>query len=414
MIMRVPTSKDGVARYRGPTSSEQYNTSEDEKYLEIVELYRQSNLNLQNLTEAHQIVLAENTSLHNYLMMLERKVVELEKQFDNIESSAPYDPIFSKTGFVQDMKTVYPNISQENGESGLRCDVDLNYRYATIPLIHQIPKTHTINENNNTVVIPNELKLKIGRTNTKGNVTDNDLYNCFNGNNDSYWQRTVSYNIADCPEYEDAIVEIELPSHLVNNLDINTIQIHPHPERGVQIKNVEIQYNNAWITIQGFIQPDLAAVNSNEYAPRKKWFFPSVPVQKIRITLLQKNPIDLKGKKVFVLGAQEIGVYLTMFEPGGGTILTPFNMEGIYNIESIEHIFLNRNAFGIDRNLDSLLEERIFEYEVLREEADGFLTPLTSKEWTGQSAERIWIRSKLLMYNGINPCLHAVRLNYSK
>lgn len=412
--MRMPTSKPGGAQFRGATSSSDYNKNEDDKYLELVELYRQSNLNIQNLSEAHQIVLAENTALHNYTMMLERRVVELAAQMDRIESAGSYDPIFFKTGFVQDMTTVYPNVSQENGETSLRCDVDLNYRYATVPLIHEIPKTLTINEKSGAVVVPSELKVQVGRTNTKGEVIDNNLFNAFNGDNESYWHRTVTYNIAECPDQEDVILEIELPSHLVNNLNINMIQVHPHPERGVQIKNVEIHYNSAWNSIQGFVQPDMAAVNSNEYSPRKRWFFPSVPVQKVRITLVQKNPLDIGGKKVFVLGAQEIGVYLTMFEPGGGTILTAFDMDGIYNIESVEHVFLNRNAFGIDRNLDQMMEGRVFEYELLREEADGFLTPLKNNEWSGQFAERIWVRTKLLMYNGVNPCLHAVRLNYSR
>jgi hypothetical protein len=412
--MRMPTSKASVARFRGPTSSHDYNQSEDDKYLDLVELYKQSNLNLQNLKEAHQIVLAENAFLQNYVMMLERKLEDLETKLNNIEASAPYDPIFFKTAFVQDMAVHYPNESQDNGDTNLRCDIDLQYRYATVPLIHQIPKTHIVNEKTDEIIIPNELVVKIGRTNTKGQVVDNDVFNCFNGDNESYWQRTVTYNIAECPEFEDVILEIELPSQLVNNLNINTIHVHPHPERGVQIKNIEYLYNNAWQTIPGFIQQDLLSINSNELAPRKRWFFPDVPVSKIRITLVQKNPLDINGKKVFILGAQEIGVYLSLFEPGGGIVLTPFEMDGLYNIESVEHIFLNRNAFGIDKNLDQLLEGRVFEYDILKETDDGILTPIQNTEWAGQMAKKLWVRTKLMPYNGVNPCLHAVRLNYSR
>jgi hypothetical protein len=412
--MRMPTSKGGGAKFRGPTSSQEYNQNEEDKYLELVELYKQSNLNLQNLTEAHQIVLAEHAAQQNYIMILERKMTSLEQQLSNIEASSPYDPIYFKTVFIQDMTTAYPNISQENGDTSLRCDVDMHYRYITVPLIHQIPKTHLINDKTGEVVIPNELQVSIGRSNTKGEVVDNNIYNAFNGDNVSHWQRTVSYSFAECPDQEDVILEISLPSHLVNNLNINTIQVHPHPERGVQIKNIEMKYQNAWQTIPGFIQQDLAAVNSNEYAPRKKWFFPDVPVQQIRITLVQKNPLDMNGKKVFVLGAQEIGVYLSIYEPGGGMILTPFDMEGLYNIESVEHVFLNRQTFGIDQNLDYLLEGRVFEYEILYETQDGMLTPIKNTEWAGQFAKRLWIRTKLMPYNGVNPCLHAIRLNYSR
>ncbi len=411
--MRMPTSKPNPAKFRGPTSSEAFNRSEDDKYLELVELYRQSNLNLQNLTEAHQIILAENGSLHGYISMLEQRITSLSAQMDRIEAASPYDPIFFKTGYTEDMRTVYPNLAQENGESGLRCDIDAAYRHATVPLIQRLPKTHTVNEKNGQVVVPSELRINLGRTNTKGEVVDNDVYNAFNGQNESFWQRTVTYSLNDCPAEEDVIVEIELPSHLVNNLNVNTIEINPHPERGVEIRNIEIHYNSAWQTIAGFNQPDLSAVNSNRYAPRKKWYFPNVPVQKVRITLVQKNAFDIAGKKVFALGAQEIGVALTQFEPAGGTVLIPFEMDGIYNIESVDHVFLNRDTFGIDRSLDHLMEGRVFDYEILREEADGFLTPLRNNEWSGQYANKLWVRTKLYLYNGVNPCLHAVRLNYS-
>ncbi|SFJ65692.1 hypothetical protein SAMN02799624_05411 [Paenibacillus sp. UNC496MF] len=410
--MRMPTSKGGGARFRGPTSSQAYNQNEDDKYLEMVELYRQSNQNLQSLTEAHQIVLAENTALGNYIMMLERRMGDLETKLLNMEASAPYDPIFFKTGFIHDMTAAYPNISQENGDTSLRCDIDMQNRCALVPLIHLIPKTHTVNEKTGEVVIPSELELKVGRTNTKGTVVDNNLLNCFNGDNESYWQRTVTYNFADCPDQEDVIIELTLPSHLVNNLNINEITIHPHPERGVQIKNVEIQYQNAWQQIDGFLQQDLAAISSYEYSPRKRWVFSSVPVQKIRVTLVQKNPLDINGKKVFILGAQEIGVFLSLFEPGGGIILTPFEMDGLYNIESVEHVFLNRTAFGID--LDHDLEGRVLEYDILKEMDDGMLTPIRNTEWSGQSAVRLWVRTKLIPYNGVNPCLHAVKINYSR
>ncbi|QHW35862.1 hypothetical protein GZH47_33775 (plasmid) [Paenibacillus rhizovicinus] len=414
--MRMPTSKGGGAQFRGPTSSHDYNTNEDDKYLEMVELYRQSNENLAQLTEVHQIVLAEHAAQQQYISLLESKMASMEEQLTGIEAVTPYEPIFSKSTFALNMKAKYPAAAQELADTALRCDVDPAYRLVTLPIIHQIPKTHLVNDKSGEIIVPSELKVKVGRTNTGGTVSDNDVINAFNGDNESFWQRKVSYDFSAAPDQEDAVLEIELPSHLVNNLNINTITIHPHPERGIQIQNIEMHYANAWQQIKGFTQDEISSIDTYEFAPRKKWYFPSVPVQKIRITLVQKNPIDLNGKKVFVLGAQEISVLLTMFEPGGGFILSPFSMDGIYNIESIDHVFLNRSAFSYDTKLDHLLDGAIYEYEVLKEEMDGTLVPLQSYEWTGQYARTLWVKTKLYPdpNNGVNPCLHAVRLNYSR
>lgn len=415
--MRMPTSSSGGARFRGPTSSHEYNVNEDEKYLELIELYKQATTTLASLTETHQVVLSEYATLHNYTKVLEDRLSSLEEQLKSLGSSAFMNGRFFKSKFVQDMSTNYPLAFQDEQVSIPRCEIDLQHRYATTPNIHKIPKTHIVDEQGNNF-IPSELKVKVGRSSTKGVVTDNDILNAFDGDSLSFWRRTVAYNSsADIPkDGEDVFLEIELPTHLVNNLNINTIVLHPHPERGVQIKNIEVHYNNGWETIKGFNQEEVSSIGNNDLAPRKKWFFPSVPVQKVRITLVQKYPTTVGSKTVYTLGAQEIGVYLSMFEPSGGMILTPIDMEGIYNIESVEHVFLNRSAFNYPLNMDHMLDGNIFEYELYIEEADKTLRPISNGDWTSQSAKRIWIKSHLYPdpYNGVNPCLHAVRLHYTK
>ncbi|WP_067923593.1 hypothetical protein [Alicyclobacillus shizuokensis] len=414
--MRMPTSKPGGARFRGPTSSHEYNQNEDDKYLELVELYQQSNKNLQDLQEAHRIVVAENAALQAYIQMLTDRIGTLEQKITDMQGALPYPPTFFQTSFVQQMATHYPNISQDNSDSTLRADMDTEYRYATLPMIAQIPKTYVKNDLTGEIIVPDELQVSLGRSNSGGTVVDTNVYEAFNGSDDTFWERVVTYDFSSCPDQEDVIMEITLPSHLVNNLNINTIVINPHPERGVQVANVEYLYEDAWQQIPGFQQNDLATISTALYSPRKKWYFPQVPVQKIRITLVQKTPIDLGGKKAFILGAQEIGVYLTLFEQGGGMVLTPFEMTGLYNIESVEHVFLNRGAFSFDQKLDNQLEGNIFDYEILKEEIDGTLTPLSGREWSGQFAQRLWVRTMLYPdpYNGVNPCLTAVRLNYSR
>ncbi|WP_458895446.1 hypothetical protein [Bacillus cereus] len=416
-VMRMPTSKSGGAKFRGPTSSQGYNENEDLKYAELLELYKQTNeLNI-TLKEAHQTVMMENLTLHNYVKILEDRMALIEKQLDTLSGPSIINKNFHKTAFVQDMKINYPKEFQNNQITIPRSEIDLQYRFATIPKIHQISKTHIVDINGKRI-IPSELKVQVGRTSKKGKVIDNNILNAFNGDNLSFWRRTVTYDSpTDVPQNgEDVVLEIELPLHLVNNLHVNTIAIHPHPERGIQIKDIEMHYNDGWRTIQGFHQNEITSIASENHAPRKKWFFPSVPVQKIRITFVQNYSINVDGKTIFTLGAQEIGLFLTTFETSGGMLLTPFNMEGVYNIESVEHVFLNRGAFSYPKNMETQLNGAIYEYEVYVEDNDYTLRPLLNADWKNQIAERVWIKTHLHPdpYNGVNPCLHAVRLHYTK
>lgn len=415
--MRMPTSKSGGASFRGPTSSNEYNVNEDQKYLELIELYKQSNTTLLHLKEAHQVVLFENAALHDYAKMLEDRMADLEARLDSLGNNSFMNGRFFKTSFIQDMTLRYPREFQDQQVSTPRGQIDLQHRFATTPQIHQIPKTHIVDDVGN-YIIPSELKVKVGRNSNKGTVVENDILNAFNGDNLSFWRRSVTYDSpADIPvNGEDVVLEIELPTHLVNNLNINTVIVHPHPERGIEIQNIEVHYNNGWQTIKGFKQNEMTSVPNDEHSPRRKWYFPSVPVQKLRVTLVQHHPMNVGGKTVFTLGAQEIGVYLSMFEPSGGMILTPFDMDGIYNIESVEHVFLNRNAFSYPTNMDHMLDGNIFEYEVYVEEPDQTLRPILNSDWSSQTATRVWIRTHLYPdpHNGVNPCLHAVRLHYTK
>lgn len=414
--MRMPTSRSGGARFRGPTSSHEYNQNEHAKYLELAELYKTVYENYQALKEAHQIILHENNAFHNYAKMLEQKIKDLELKIQYLEDNLPNKPVFFKTAFVQDMTTKYINPVQDEGDTSSRCEINDYYRFVTLPIAQQIPKTHMINHLTQQAVIPKELKVSISRTNEGGEVIDNDIYNAFNGDNHSYWQRLVTYDINEAPEEEDAIIEIELPTRMVNNLNVNTIYVHPHPERNIVIENLEVEYNNSWEQVKGFHQQDVSFVDQNQHSARSAWFFPSIPVKKIRLTLKQKNPIQVNDKKIFVLGAQEIGVYLTLFEKGGGIVLTPFEMDGLYNVEYVEHIFSNQGAFSFDNRLNHQLEGNLFEYDLLKEEQDGMLVPLSHSEWSGLYARRIWVRTRLFLdpYNGVNPCLHAIRLHYSR
>lgn len=416
--MRMPTSKSGGAKFRGPTSSHAYNENEDQKYLDMIELYKQSNDNKTELKEAYEIILNEHIALNDYVDMLENRLLSLEGKLDSLGDQAWYNGKFSKTSFVDQMTTKYPNPIQEDSSTSPRCEVDHQYRYVTLPMVHKIPKTHAIGKDGK-AVIPSDLQINVSRTNTEGTVIENDVLHAFNGNNNSYWKREVSYPMAAAPAKEDAIIEISLPLKLVNNLNINTIQVHPHPERGVEITNIELHYNNSWEQVKGFEQEDTAAVNSKIYSPRRRWHFPNKPVQKIRVTLTQKKAIDVEGQKVFVLGAQEIGIHLSVFEPSGGFVLSPFDMStvGMYNIENIDHVFLNRKAFSYDVNLDNMLENNIFDYEILVDQG-GMLVPLENDEWENQTAKTLWVKTQLYAdpepSNGVNPCLHAVRVNYSK
>ena len=419
--MKMPISKPGGAQFRGPTSSHQYNDNEDKKYLDLIELYKQNKINDYELKEAMKYVLYENHALSQYVNMLENRLQTLEDRLESLGGSSWWNGHFFKTSSIENMTTTFPNILQDQDTKTARCNIQSDYRFATLPIIHEIPKTHQIGKNGETI-LPKELDFQIGRTNQEGNVIENDITFAFDGKETTHWRREVIYddeNSTEVPESEDLILEITLPLHMINDLNINTIYIHPYPEYGVHVKNIEVHYNNAWQTIKGFQQEDLASSYHHQRSPKRKWYFPSIAAQKVRITLEQHQSFIKNGKRIFVLGAQEIGIYLSTFENDDSIILTPFDMKdvGLYNIESIEHVFSNRQAFSYTEAQSNELEGNIYEYEIMIEQ-NGILVPITNTEWSNQTATTLWVKTYLRpdpnSHNDVNPCLHAIRMHYTK
>lgn len=402
--MRIPTSKTGGARFRGPTSSHEYNQNESQKYLELMELYKVSHEIQTRLQAAHETVVQENASLHQYVQLLEDRLATIEAQLTHLGDSVFLNGRFSRTSFVSQMLV----------EKGIH---DEAYRLVTLPKIQEIPKTHVVTETGD-YFLPSELNIQVGRRHDKGYIEENEWTNALNGDPTTCWRRTVTYDSPqDVPENgEEVVVEIELPLKLVNNLQVNTLVIDPYPERGVSVQNIELHYHNGWQTIPGFHQETVHAVDPLRYSPRQKWYFPHVPVQKIRITLVQPHSIQQEGKTIFTLGLQSLGVSLTLFEPSGADVWIPFDMEGVYHLDDVELLFLNRASFSYASTMNHLLEGNIYTYDLYKEELDGSKTPIASGDWNSQFAKRLWVNVKLFPdpHNGVNPCLHAARLHYTK
>ena len=83
--MKMSISKPGKARFRGPTSSNDYNVTEDDLYLDLLNLFQESNNNKNKLREAFQAILAENIALQNYAEKLESELNELEVKLNVID-----------------------------------------------------------------------------------------------------------------------------------------------------------------------------------------------------------------------------------------------------------------------------------------------------------------------------------------
>jgi len=124
----------------------------------------------------------------------------------------------------------------------------------------------------------------------------------FNGVNIDTWVRRIELPLDSDVDQIETQLTVRVPSG--TNMQGNLLTVHPHPLGSVDITGV-------------YLAPDLAdtfsaidSFTSVENAGPQRWYFPATQVQQIRLRVRQRDWVEENGRKVFYVGAQEVGLYL--------------------------------------------------------------------------------------------------------
>lgn len=407
--MREPISKPLNARFRGPTSSAEQNESERNKYTDIVQLFEQSNTNFLQIKQAYETVLVENHFLNSYAESLQTEMGYLSSRISALETGIiPF--INQDRKFVKDMTVVFPNPIQTVNE--VPAQIEAEYNISRINSINSVPKTYLVDINKEHIV-PSSLSVAVKRTNEgKGFVETTPFSYMFDGDETSFWKYNVAYNDpADIRAAGEEIdVTITLPINISSQKKVNCISLNTHPSVGIEILNLEIFYNNQWTRIY-----DDSTINISKNG-RHKWIFQEMFAELIRFTMIQKTGIVQGGETRFYMGIQEMNITYEMFTKSTNYVLVPFEMNGMYDIESVDVTFLNRSALSYSALFDKDLYENIYTYKVMYEDSLGILHVMNENDWVSQTYQKIWIQvnMNLDVHNGVAPCLYSVQMNYKQ
>lgn len=407
--MKEPISKPSNIRFRGPTSSSEYNQSEKDKYTDLVELFKENNDNFIRFMQGYEMCIIENNALNSKVNELLLRQDALTEKINNLSNSVV--PIMSEQKkFAKDMTIVFPNDFQHTEEAPVHIEAD--YNLARINSINSVPKTYFI-DSLGTREPAKDIVFEVKRANEgKGTVIQNDYMNMFDGKKESAWRYNAQYvNQTDIREKGEEIdITITLPKSMPGINKVNCISMNLHPYSGVEVHNLEVFYNNQWTKIY-----DDAAIRNNANSKRK-WIFEEMFAERIRFTLIQKSGIIQGGISNFILGIQNLEVSYEVFTKSKNYVLIPFEMNGLYDIEKVEVEFLNRKAISYSEFFDKDLLNTIYSYELLYEDLSGVLHPLTTKEWIAQSYNKIWLKVLLSVdhHNGVAPCLYSAKLIYKQ
>jgi len=269
---------------------------------------------LQNMTNQVNI---NEVSTENALNTVLREMANLKQRVIQLEDSGFYDDEIRAAQNLRvkafkamtDLKNISflgtndatkPRINTLFGQATLPINAIENKFYTNSIISGSIvPVSQTLNTEVNSVIDGTDYEA--------GHVklTEGNPKNAFNGDNQSYWQRKVEFDLNS--DVEEVIVDLVVQVPDQANTEANIVYIRPYPVAQVDILNLGHSGS-----LSGAFTYISQATKDN--AKDSRYFISTQSVQRLHIRLRQRNWYEENGRKVFSYGLQELGLQLVEFD----------------------------------------------------------------------------------------------------
>lgn len=403
-MSNVPSLRTRSSKFRSGTSSHDHNVMAEETLYDLNNLFNLVNEQEALLLDAKSVMSTENKYQAVRIQRLEKELREIQNLYKQLqEGSGKYK------------QQVYVDKFQPDPAASLqeKAELDTYHSMLTLPVTGKTQsKIYLYDEITQDVVLPETLKVDVQPKSNQVNITDNDVMKAF-GSNGEIWTRKYSFEMNDPVASVTTVVTMTLPDNIISNRDINTLVFHPFPLSTVDIDKIEYRMEGGWNLLPGFPQNDAGAPIPIEDASNVKFCFESIPMAEVRITLTQRNFLIENHRKVFYVGAAEIGVAFTDYQSSLGRFLVPAILEGKTETKVITGViphFKNTHALT-----DRTEEKRsIFNYSIYTIDSAGALQYTRDSLPIMVTGEMILIKANISAdaKTGAAPALESVEIRY--
>jgi len=347
-----PSLKKPNVRYRGKTSSEEYNQMTEDLYYDLSNIFTETNKNSKYATELVEQLTLENNILSNQIDELESKLENVKNLLVEIQKR---NNQFNKSVFVGDF------IEDKEQNNVNKAFIDKEHRVTTLPISGKgISKTHIYDSFKEEVFIPDELKIYFDKeVNSYPDAEENDPKNAFDGQDESVWIRQIRYPEDEPRSEEELTMYVKLPENIINNRLMNTIVVHPFPINGLDILSIEYSKDVTndmskanWQMIPGWPRDekqDLTTVNDSGPV---KFCFEDIKASWIKVKLRQKNSIVKGNMKIFNIGLKQFDIKYNNYTSEKASFIVPVDLTApesvLYTVKDIQAVIDNQSTISKD------------------------------------------------------------------
>lgn len=404
-MSNIPSFRARTVRFRTKTSSADQN--------EMVEdiLYDLNNVfNLVNEQEALLNDVKETLDVEKKYqnIRIEQLLVELE------ETKELYRNLQAGLGRYAKKTYVDSFVTDPDASDLEKAEIETYYGIATLPVVgKKTSKVFLYDDVTQEVVLPDSLRVLVEPLPDGTTVQDNNVFNAFNGDNHSIWRRKYVYPVNDPTTEVTTVITITLPDNIISNRDINTILISAFPLSTVDINKIEYRLNGGWKLIPAWKKDSAGNPITVADSGNLKLCFESLSMSQVRITLTQRNFIIQGHKKIFYVGAQEIGILHSDYQSSVGRFMVPIKLKGQLESKLIAKVIPHfKNADSLS---DKSEEKRsVFNYTIYGVDNAGELEYTRDTLPIVVQNEDIVIKASINMdsQTGATPALESIEVVY--
>lgn len=401
-------------KFRGPSSSKEFNEQNKNIRKDIELVYHLLNDNERDIAESNQVLINENFFLQRRVEALEGEVRKLETQFESDEEKpVVYSNFYNSSNIHLD--TSSPVI------------IDREYGVAMPRPTSITNKLSHLTDSGRTIV-PHDLEVIIEEEHTKefrsielrekmrdAGLQEDDIFTQTNQVNsdqferivdkkrDTFWTRQVV--ASDNLELFGRMI-IRVPKEGVTNLFSNTLTLSPYPEGSMTIHSIMVKgLGNQWDLLDNYpTEEDVPLPIRN--AGKLLFHFPRREITEIIINFSQPYFLQNNEDKVFTYGFQGVDLEYRLFTEKASSFLTEINVAS--NSAYIQEVDTPQvvPAVGATKDIDYLIDHKLFLDKSLETEFNfntDILTPV----------DKVYVQTTLKRDGEKVPVLREIQTSYT-
>jgi hypothetical protein len=230
-----PYTQKRHAQFRGPTTSDDYNSRQEELLADLVFLYNKAGLSEQDI---HRVF----ARLSKEQIALLQRVEELETRILAVESDVGQFGFFSTDQIDTDRfdTTAYEVSSTD------RCSIDTTKGLVMLPEVvsSSVSQLRLINSDGTAVIPPSFEYTTVGDENSADDIAatidTSRVYDAILGRTGRVWERNVIVDAPDIVDGARVTLFVSVPQDITAVAESNALVVHPYPALNVDLEEVSV------------------------------------------------------------------------------------------------------------------------------------------------------------------------------